>query len=197
MEGRMWMRVSWISLVIRWFPARYSSHMNWANLMSSSRPSTSLPCMLPTYLNSGSTGGGSGEVEGGHEELLTCFVDARVIAQLQHVEVAPLHAAPDAVDARDVGAFALHREQRSHHVLVAVMLEVRPAHREPHQPQQEGSDPGESPAALHGPSAQVEEERRRGGEEVWRGEEAPFLGKRGCFHGTALPNPCSPQSSIH
>lgn len=24
-----------------------------------------------------------------------------------------------------------------------------------------------------------------------------FLGKRGCFHGTALPNPCSPQSSIH
>ena len=64
MEGRMWMRVSWISLMIRWFPARYSSQRNWPSLMSSSRPSTSLPCMLPTYLNSGSTGGGSGEVKG-------------------------------------------------------------------------------------------------------------------------------------
>lgn len=66
MEGRMWMRVSWISLMIRWFLARYSSHKNCDNLMRSSRPTTSLPCMLPTYLNSGSTGEGV-EKQRGHE----------------------------------------------------------------------------------------------------------------------------------
>lgn len=60
------MRVSWISLTIRWFLFRYSSHKNWENLMRSSRPSTSLPCMLPTYLNSGSTGEGV-EKQRGHE----------------------------------------------------------------------------------------------------------------------------------
>lgn len=56
--------------------------------------------------------------------LLTCFMDARVITELQHVEVAPLYAAPDAVNAGDVGAIPLHCKQGSHHVLVAVMLEV-------------------------------------------------------------------------
>lgn len=56
--------------------------------------------------------------------LLTCFVVARVIAELQDIEVATLHAVPDAVNARDVGAFALHCKQSSYHVLVFVMLEV-------------------------------------------------------------------------
>lgn len=59
-----------------------------------------------------------------NQVLLTCFMDARVITELQHIEVAPLDTAPDAVNARDVGAFALHCKQGSHHVLVAVMLEV-------------------------------------------------------------------------
>lgn len=97
-------------------------------------------------------------------------MDAWVISELQHVEVAPLHAAPDAVDACDVGALALHGEHRSHHVLVAVMLELGAAHQEPHQPQQESSQPGESPPRLHGPSAQLVQHRRqeRGGEEERR-----------------------------
>lgn len=103
--------------------------------------------------------------------VLTCFMDARVITELQHVEVAPLHAAPDAVNARDVGAFALHCKQGSHHVLVAVMLEVWAAHQEPHQPRQESSEPGKSPPLLHGPSAQVVQHRSRG-------EEA---GRRDCL----------------
>lgn len=59
-----------------------------------------------------------------NQVLLTCFVDARVIAELQHIEVATLRAVPDAVNARDVGAFALHCKQSSYHVLVSVMLEV-------------------------------------------------------------------------
>ncbi len=96
--------------------------------------------------------------------LLTCFMDARVIAELQHVEVAPLHAAPDAVNARDVGAFALHCKEGSHHVLVAVMLEVWAAHQQPHQPRQESSEPGKSPPLLHGPSAQVVQHWSRGEE---------------------------------
>lgn len=52
----MWMRVSWMRRVIRSLPRRYSSHRNSESCSSSSRPSTSLPCMFPTYLNSGSTG---------------------------------------------------------------------------------------------------------------------------------------------
>lgn len=51
-------------------------------------------------------------------------MDAWVVTELQHIEVAPLYAAPDAVDAGNVGAFALHCKQGAHHVLVAVMLEV-------------------------------------------------------------------------
>lgn len=79
-------------------------------------------------------------------------MDAWVITELQHVEVAPLYAAPDAVNAGDVGAFALHCKQGSHQVLIAVMLELRAAHMEPHHPQKEGRDPGKSPPLLHGPS---------------------------------------------
>lgn len=56
MEGMMWMRVSWMRWVIRSLPRRYSSHRNSESCSSSSRPSTSFPCMFPTYLNSGSTG---------------------------------------------------------------------------------------------------------------------------------------------
>ena len=88
-------------------------------------------------------------------------MDARVITELQHVEVSPLHAAPDAVYAGDVGALALHCKQSSHHVLVPVMLELRARHQEPHQPQQDSTEPGESPPPLHGPSARVVQNRRR------------------------------------
>lgn len=98
-----------------------------------------------------------------NQVVLTWLVDAWVITELQHVEVAPLHAAPDAVYASDVGALALHGEHRPHHVLVAVMLEVRATRREPHQPQQESGEPGECPRPLHGPSAR--RERYREGEE--------------------------------
>lgn len=51
-------------------------------------------------------------------------MDARVITELQHIEVSSLYASPDAVNACDVGAFALHCKQSSHHVLIAVMLEL-------------------------------------------------------------------------
>lgn len=55
--------------------------------------------------------------------LLTCLMDAWVITELQYVEVSPLHAAPDAVDARDVRALVLHCKQGTHHLLIPVMLE--------------------------------------------------------------------------
>lgn len=54
-EGKRWMRVSWMSCVMRWLPWRYSSHRKSASWSNSSRPSTSFPCMFATYLNSGST----------------------------------------------------------------------------------------------------------------------------------------------
>lgn len=80
-----------------------------------------------------------------NQVVLTCFVDARVAAELQHVEVSPLHAAPDAVDARDVRAPVLHGEQGSHHVIVPVMLEVRARHQEPRRREQERTEPGGGP----------------------------------------------------
>lgn len=83
-------------------------------------------------------------------------MDARVVAELQHVEVAPLHALPDAVDAGDVRTLVLHGEQRPHHLLVPVMLEVRGGRQEPRQPQQESPEPGGGPTLQHGASAQAE-----------------------------------------
>lgn len=95
-----------------------------------------------------------------HERgLLTCFVDAWVVAELQHVEVSSLYAAPNAVDASDVGALALHRKQGSHHVFVAVMLEFGAPRQEPHQPQQEGSELATGAPLLHRRAVQ----HRRGG----------------------------------
>lgn len=88
-------------------------------------------------------------------------MDARVVTEFQHVEVAPLRAASNAVNARDVGAFALYRKQGSNHVLVAVMLKLRAACQEPHQPHQEDSEPGKGAPLLHG----VVVQRRRGQED--------------------------------
>lgn len=56
--------------------------------------------------------------------VLTGFVDAGVVAELQHVEVAALDAASDAVDAGDVRTLALHAKQSPHHLLVAVVQEA-------------------------------------------------------------------------
>lgn len=55
MEGSRWMRVVESRFLMSWSPERQPSHRWWASLSSSSRPTTSLPCMLATYLNSGST----------------------------------------------------------------------------------------------------------------------------------------------
>lgn len=96
-----------------------------------------------------------------NQVLLTCLMDAWVITDLQHVKVAPFYAAPDAVKACDVGAFALHCKQGSHHVLIAVMLKLWAPHQQPHQPQLERSKPGKSPPLLHGPSAQVVQHRSK------------------------------------
>lgn len=52
---------------------------------------------------------------------LTRLVDPRVVAEFQHVEVSPLHAAPDAVNPRDVGAFVVHPVQRPHKLIIAVV----------------------------------------------------------------------------
>ena len=79
-------------------------------------------------------------------------MDARVVTDLQHIEVASLRAAADAVDARDVGTLALHGEQRPHHLLVAVVLEVGRARRQRPRTgqQQQGWDPGHGvPRLLH------------------------------------------------
>lgn len=86
-------------------------------------------------------------------------MDAWVVAELQHVEVASLYAAPNAVDASDVGTLALHRNQGSHHVFIAVMLEFGAPCQEPHQPQQEGSELATGAPLLHRPAVQ----HRRGG----------------------------------
>lgn len=52
---------------------------------------------------------------------LTGFMDPRVVAKLQHVEVPALHAAPDVVEPRDVWALVVHLVQRSHEVVVAMV----------------------------------------------------------------------------
>lgn len=54
---------------------------------------------------------------------LTGLVDPRVVAEFQHVEVSPLHTAPDAVHPRDVGAFVVHLVQRPHKLVIAVVAE--------------------------------------------------------------------------
>lgn len=52
---------------------------------------------------------------------LTGFMGPRIVAKLQHVEVPPLHAAPDVVEPRDVRALVVHLVQRPHEVVVAVV----------------------------------------------------------------------------
>lgn len=52
---------------------------------------------------------------------LTRLVDSRVVAEFQHVEVSPLHTAPDAVNPRDVGALVVHLVQRPHEVIIAAV----------------------------------------------------------------------------
>lgn len=48
-------------------------------------------------------------------------MESGVVAEFQHVEVSPLHTAPDAVNPRDIGAFVVHLVQRPHEVIIAVM----------------------------------------------------------------------------
>lgn len=48
-------------------------------------------------------------------------MDSRVVAEFQHIEVSPLHTAPDAVNPRNVGAFVVHLVQRPHKVIIAVV----------------------------------------------------------------------------
>lgn len=54
-EGRRWILVLLIKVWMRGFPRRYSEHRYCARYISSSFPTTSFPCMLPMYLNSGLT----------------------------------------------------------------------------------------------------------------------------------------------
>lgn len=54
-EGRRWILVLLIKVWMRGFPRRYSEHRYCARYISSSFPTTSFPCILPTYLNSGLT----------------------------------------------------------------------------------------------------------------------------------------------
>lgn len=48
-------------------------------------------------------------------------MDPWVVTELQHVEVPPLHAAPDVVEPRDVRALVVHPVQCPHEVIVAVV----------------------------------------------------------------------------
>lgn len=52
-------------------------------------------------------------------------MDARVITELQYIKVSTLHATSNAVDASDVGTLALDCKKSSHHLLIAMVLEVR------------------------------------------------------------------------
>lgn len=84
-------------------------------------------------------------------------MDARVVAELQHVEVSALDAAADAVDAGHVGALALHAEQGLHHLLVAMVEKAeggRPLEQE--QGSHEGPQPPSHPPAA--PGAQTSSE---------------------------------------
>lgn len=88
--------------------------------------------------------------------VLTELVDARVVAELQHVEVPALDAAADAVDAGDVGALALHAEQGLHQLLVAMVeeaeggrpLEQQQGSHEGPQPPRHPASPGSLPAGA-------------------------------------------------
>lgn len=53
---------------------------------------------------------------------LTGLVDSGEVAEFQHVELSPLHTAPDAVKPRDVGAFVVHLVQRPHEVIIAAVV---------------------------------------------------------------------------
>jgi len=44
-----------------------------------------------------------------------------VVAEFQHVEVSPLHTAPNAVNPSDVGTFVVHLVQHPHEVIIAVV----------------------------------------------------------------------------
>ena len=48
-------------------------------------------------------------------------MDSGVVAEFQHVEVSPLHTAPNAVNPSDVGTFVVHLVQRPHEVIIAVV----------------------------------------------------------------------------
>lgn len=61
--------------------------------------------------------------------MLTGLVDSRVVTELQHIEVSPLHAAPDAVDTCDVRTLVVHFVQGPHQVTVAVVLEGHRSHQ--------------------------------------------------------------------
>lgn len=51
-------------------------------------------------------------------------MDAGIVAELQHIEVAALDAAPNAVQPGNVWAGTLHIKQGLHQLLIAVMEEV-------------------------------------------------------------------------
>lgn len=67
-------------------------------------------------------------------------MDARVVAELQHIELAALDTAPNAVQPGNVWAGTLHVEQGFDHLLIATVEEV---HRGscPHQKQDSPKDP--------------------------------------------------------
>lgn len=48
-------------------------------------------------------------------------MDSRVVTEFQHIEVSPLHTAPDAVDLCDVGALVVHLVQCPHKVIITVV----------------------------------------------------------------------------
>lgn len=98
-----------------------------------------------------------------NQVLLTGFMDPWVVTELQHIEVAALHTAPDAINASDVGAFALHCKKDSDHVLISVMLKVRARRWKPHYPQQESTEPGNSPPLQHCPLKRHKDVKHRGG----------------------------------
>lgn len=51
-------------------------------------------------------------------------MDARIVAELQHIELAALDAASNAVQPGNVWAGALHVEQCFDHLLIAMVKEV-------------------------------------------------------------------------
>lgn len=88
----------------------------WRGLQTSPGPPSRPASLITAFVKEGSS-----PTHSKNCSRLTRLVDSGVVAEFQHVEVSPLHTAPDAVNPRDVGAFVVHLVQRPYEVIIAAV----------------------------------------------------------------------------